>query len=71
MKLKVISMISDSEALQIAQKIEAPIIVLCGVGFMGETAKILCPDKKVLIPDKNAGCSLADSCQADEFEKFL
>ena len=64
--------IGDSLALaQIAQKIEAPIIVLCGVGFMGETAKILCPDKKVLIPDKNAGCSLADSCQADEFEKFI
>ncbi len=64
--------IGDSLALaQIAQKIEAPIIVLCGVNFMGETAKILCPDKKVLIPDLNAGCSLADSCPADEFEKFI
>lgn len=64
--------IGDSLALaQIAQKIEAPIIVLCGVNFMGETAKILCPDKKVIIPDMNAGCSLADSCQADEFEKFI
>ena len=64
--------IGDSLALaQIAQKIEAPIIVLCGVNFMGETAKILCPDKKVIIPDMNAGCSLADSCPADEFEKFI
>ncbi len=64
--------IGDSLALaQIAAKQEAPIIVLCGVNFMGETAKILCPDKKVLIPDINAGCSLADSCPADEFEKFI
>ncbi len=64
--------IGDSLALaQIAARIEAPIIVLCGVNFMGETAKILCPDKKVLIPDINAGCSLADSCPADEFEKFI
>ena len=64
--------IGDSLALaQIAQKIEAPIIVLCGVNFMGETAKILCPDKKVIIPDMNAGCSLADSCPADEVEKFI
>lgn len=64
--------IGDSLALaQIAQKIEAPIIVLCGVNFMGETAKILCPDKKVIIPNMNAGCSLADSCPADEFEKFI
>lgn len=64
--------IGDSLALaQIASRIDAPIIVLCGVGFMGETAKILCPDKTVLIPDLNAGCSLADSCPADEFEKFV
>lgn len=64
--------IGDSLALaQIAARIEAPIIVLCGVGFMGETAKILCPDKKVLIPDMNAGCSLADSCRAEDFEKFI
>ena len=64
--------IGDSLALaQIATKIEAPIIILCGVHFMGETAKVLCPDKKVLIPDMSAGCSLADSCPADEFEKFI
>lgn len=64
--------IGDSLALaQIASRIDAPIIVLCGVHFMGETAKILCPDKKVLIPDTNAGCSLADSCPANEFEKFI
>lgn len=64
--------IGDSLALaQIASKVDAPIIVICGVGFMGETAKMLCMDKKVLVPDLNAGCSLADSCPADEFEKFI
>lgn len=50
---------------------DAKIIVVCGVHFMGETAKLLCPDKKVLIPDLNAGCSLADSCPPEEFEKFV
>lgn len=50
---------------------DARIIVLCGVHFMGETAKLLCPDKIVLVPDENAGCSLADSCPAQEFEKFI
>ena len=64
--------IGDSLALaQWAAKTEADVIVLCGVHFMGETAKILSPDKKVLIPDFAAGCSLADSCPADEFEKFV
>lgn len=50
---------------------DARIIVLCGVYFMGETAKLLCPDKKVLVPDADAGCSLADSCPPEEFEKFV
>ena len=64
--------VGDSLALaQWAAKTKAEIIVMCGVHFMGETAKILCPDKKVLIPDLNAGCSLADSCPADRFEKFI
>lgn len=65
--------IGDSLALaQYAATLDdARIIVLCGVHFMGETAKVLCPDKKVLIPDLNAGCSLADSCPAGEFAKFV
>src|SRR5690554_7922620 len=64
--------VGDSLALaQWAAKTTADIIVLCGVHFMGETAKILSPDKRVFIPDMMAGCSLADSCPADEFEKFI
>lgn len=64
--------IGDSLALaQLAAKTTADVIVLCGVNFMAETAKILCPDKTVLIPDPQAGCSLADSCPPEEFEKFI
>ena len=64
--------IGDSLALaQLAQDVEAPVIVLCGVHFMGETAKILSPEKTVIVPDLNAGCSLSDSCPADEFEAFI
>ena len=64
--------VGDSLALaQWAAKTKSEIIVLCGVHFMGETAKILSPDKKVLIPDLKAGCSLADSCPADEFGDFV
>lgn len=64
--------IGDSLALaQIASRVEEPVIVLCGVNFMADTAKILCPDKTVLLPDLEAGCSLAESCPAAEFEAFV
>ncbi|MBQ3191863.1 MAG: quinolinate synthase NadA [Bacteroidaceae bacterium] len=64
--------VGDSLALaQWAAETDADVIVMCGVHFMGETAKVLCPDKKVLVPDFNAGCSLADSCPADDFAKFV
>ena len=63
--------IGDSLALaQQATRVNADILVMCGVHFMGETMKILCPDKKVLIPDMNAGCSLADSCKAEDLAAF-
>ena len=63
--------VGDSLALaQIAEKTTADILVMCGVHFMAETNKILSPEKKVLIPDLNAGCSLAESCPADELAKF-
>lgn len=63
--------VGDSLALaRWAAKTEADIIVMCGVHFMGETNKILCPNKKVLVCDLNAGCSLADSCKAEDLAEF-
>ena len=64
--------VGDSLALaQKAATTDADIIVMCGVHFMGETNKILCPDKTVLVPDASATCSLAESCPAEEFAKFV
>ena len=64
--------VGDSLALaQKAATTDADIIVMCGVHFMGETNKILCPDKTILVPDLNASCSLAESCPTDTFEKFV
>jgi quinolinate synthase len=64
--------VGDSLALsQKAAANSADIILFAGVKFMAETAKILAPEKKVLLPDMNAGCSLADSCKAEDFNKFI
>ena len=64
--------IGDSLALaQQATRVDADILVMCGVHFMGETMKILCPQKKVLIPDMKAGCSLADSCKAEDLNELI
>ena len=53
-----------------AQQTNADIIVFCGVRFMAEVAKILSPQKTVILPDINAGCSLEESCPANQFEAF-
>ncbi len=64
--------VGDSLALaQKAASTDADMIVFVGVHFMAETAKILSPNKKVILPDFNAGCSLADSCPDDKFEEFI
>ncbi|MBO4978304.1 MAG: quinolinate synthase NadA [Muribaculaceae bacterium] len=66
--------VGDSLALAqtaAAKGADADIIVMCGVNFMGETVKMLCPDKKVLVPDDNAGCTLASGCPAGKLRAFI
>jgi len=64
--------VGDSLALaQAAKHVDRDVIVFCGVEFMAETAKILNPERRVVIPDSEAGCSLADGCPADSFRKFI
>ena len=68
----VADLVGDSLALaQKAAATSAKVIVMCGVHFMGETTKLLCPDRLVLVPDLNAGCSLAESCPASDFADFV
>lgn len=68
---EVADFLGDSLALSVkAKELDAPIILFAGVNFMAETAKVLCPEKKVLIPVPEAGCSLAESCNAEEFAEF-
>lgn len=63
--------VGDSLALaRMAAETSAKVMVMCGVHFMAETCKLLSPDKLVLAPDLNAGCSLADSCNADDLRKY-
>lgn len=68
---EVADFVGDSLALaRKAAQTDAKMIVMCGVHFMAETCKLLSPDKKVLCPDLTAGCSLADSCRAEDLKKF-
>ena len=68
---EVADFLGDSLALSVeAQKCDADIILFAGVNFMAETAKVLSPEKKILLPCPEAGCSLAESCDAAAFAEF-